>query len=401
MKSLRNTLIYIEKESRNNMRVLHVCICGPFTDGFEYQDNILPRKHKEEGHYVKIITTTDTFNSKNKLGQAPMGEYSTKNSITYLRLPWAKTRVFKYMRYVPDLYHSICDSNPDIIFVHGVQFISLRDIYRYVKKHRHVKLYIDNHADYYNSPVKKLHTKILTYWIWGHYARAISKYTEKFWGVTPWRCQYLHEIFGIPKDKIDLLVMGGDDDKINFENQYQIRSEIRKSLHIDENDFLIVTGGKIDRTKNIHLLMQAVAELNNKNIKIVVFGQPDDEMKPIIDELCNSDRIRFIGWIQSDKAYDYFLAADLGFFPGTHSVLWEQACACGLPCVFKEWEGMHHVDVGGNCKFLYNDSVEEIKEMILCIVNDIDKYGAMKKVAIEKGIPTFSYSEIAKRAIGE
>ena len=157
---------------------------------------------------------------------------------------------------------------------------------------------------------------------------------------------------------------------------------------------------KIDRAKNIHFLMRAVSDLNNQNIKLIVFGQPNDEMKPIIQELCKNDSIRFIGWIQADKAYDYFLASDLGFFPGTHSVLWEQACACGLPCVFKNWEGMHHVDVGGNCEFLKNDSAEEIKEMILNIVNDIDKYEAMKKVAVEKGIKTFSYKEIAKRAIG-
>jgi 1,2-diacylglycerol 3-alpha-glucosyltransferase len=382
------------------MNILHICICGPFTDGYEYQDNILPRKHKEAGYSVKIITTTNTFSSDKKISQSASGEYVTKSGIPYLRLGWKKTRMLKYIKYVSGLYQAICDNSPDIIFVHGVQFISLRDVYKYVKKHQNVKLYIDNHADYYNSPVKKLHTKILTYWIWGHYARAIIRYTEKFWGVTPWRCQYLHQIFGIPKDKIDLLVMGGDDDKIDFKNQFQIREDIRIKHNINNNDFLIVTGGKIDRAKNIHFLMQAVSDLNNQNIKLIVFGQPNDEMKPIIQELCKNDSIRFIGWIQADKAYDYFLASDLGFFPGTHSVLWEQACACGLPCVFKNWEGMHHVDVGGNCEFLKNDSAEEIKEMILNIVNDIDKYEAMKKVAVEKGIKTFSYKEIAKRAIG-
>jgi 1,2-diacylglycerol 3-alpha-glucosyltransferase len=382
------------------MRILHICICGPFTDGFEYQDNIIPRKHKEEGHYVKIITTTDTFNSRKILGQAPQGGYSTENGIPYLRLAWPKTRFFKYIRYVPDLYQSICDSNPDIIFVHGVQFFSLRDVYKYAKKHPDVKIYIDNHADYYNSQVKKLRTKILTYWIWGHYARSISKYTEKFWGVTPWRCQYLHEIFGISKDKIDLLVMGGDDDKIDFKNQTQIRKDIRIKHNIDSDAFLIVTGGKIDRAKNIHLLMQAVSELNNQNIKLIVFGQPNDEMKPIIQELSKNDSIRFIGWIQSDKAYDYFLAADLGFFPGTHSVLWEQACACGLPCVFKEWEGTRHVDVGGNCAFLFQDSADEIISVINEIVNDEERYASMKKIAVDNGITTFSYREIARRAIG-
>ena len=58
------------------------------------------------------------------------------------------------------------------------------------------------------------------------------------------------------------------------------------------------------------------------------------------------------------------MASDLCAFPGTHSVLWEQACACGLPGVFRDWEGMHHVDVGGNAVFLKDASAEGIKRLL-------------------------------------
>ena len=145
--------------------------------------------------------------------------------------------------------------------------------------------------------------------------------------------------------------------------------------------------------------MQAVAELNNDNIKLIVFGQPKDDMKEIVEKYSKDKNIFCIGWIESDKAYDYFLASDLAVFPGTHSVLWEQACACGIPGLFKDWEGMRHVDLGGNAEFLYEDSVDEIKEKISEIYNDKEKYARMKKVAEEKGIKTFSYREISKRAI--
>ena len=144
--------------------------------------------------------------------------------------------------------------------------------------------------------------------------------------------------------------------------------------------------------------MQAVVEINRQDVKLVVFGQPNDDMNEQISSLAKHDSIRFVGWIPSDLAYNYFLASDLGIFPGTHSVLWEQACACGLPCLYKDWEGMRHVNVDGNGAFLYEDSVEELKMRIFDLYEDKNKYLSMKAAA-EKCKTEFFYSEIAKRAI--
>lgn len=55
-----------------------------------------------------------------------------------------------------------------------------------------------------------------------------------------------------------------------------------------------------------------------------------------------------------------------------------------FPGLFKDWEGMRHVDLGGNAEFLYEDSVDEIKEKISEIYNDKEKYARMKKVVKKK-----------------
>ena len=54
-----------------------------------------------------------------------------------------------------------------------------------------------------------------------------KKYVSVFWGVTPWRCDYLNKVFGVSKKKIKLLVMGGDDDYIDVVNKDVIRSTFR------------------------------------------------------------------------------------------------------------------------------------------------------------------------------
>ena len=65
----------------------------------------------------------------------------------------------------------------------------------------------------------------------------------------------------------------------------------------------------------------------------------------------------------------------------------------------KNWEGMRHVCVNGNTRFLYKDSVEEIKENLLQILENPQQYQSMKNAA-QACMKNFLYSEIAKRAIG-
>ena len=96
---------------------------------------------------------------------------------------------------------------------------------------------------------------------------------------------------------------------------------------------------------------------------------------------------------------DYYLGADMAIFPGRHSVLWEKAVACGLPCIIKYAEGMQHVDVGGNCVFFKDGSPEGIKNAVLSVISNEEQLNNMSIVAKEKGIMEFSYINIAKKAI--
>jgi 1,2-diacylglycerol 3-alpha-glucosyltransferase len=70
-----------------------------------------------------------------------------------------------------------------------------------------------------NTAIKNLKHIILQRYIFGITARKIVPYVEKFWGVTPMRMEYLRDIYRIPKEKIGLLVMGGDEEKIHRNNR--------------------------------------------------------------------------------------------------------------------------------------------------------------------------------------
>lgn len=382
------------------MRIVHICLACFYIEGWGYQENILPKYHAQAGHDVMVLTSDYMFNSRSEKVVKQERDYVNPHGVHVKVLD--RTRRYGWYSRFGD-FSNVCEEleafRPDVIFVHGGQFVALKDVVSYCRRYKTVKLYIDQHADYYNAPVKTFKQKLVSYWIHGYWIRKASKLAQKVWGVTPWRCQYLHEIYGVPENKIDLLVMGGDDALIPFAQAQQIRIQIRQDLGIGEDDFVVVTGGKIDRAKNIHLLAQAVRELKRENLHLIVFGQPTTDMEETVEKMAADPRCHCVGWVDSAKVYDYFLASDIAAFPGTHSVLWEQVCACGTPALFKEWEGMRHVCVNGNAKLLCLDSVEEIKSNIVHLLDNPSTYNEMREAA-NQCKEAFFYSQIAKRAIG-
>ena len=179
-----------------------------------------------------------------------------------------------------------------------------------------------------------------------------------------------------------------------------VRQAIREKYGIAKDDFLIVTGGKIDRWKRqTLLLMDAVRKITDKKLKLIVFGSVEDEIQAELNQLCDDKRVQFVGWVTPKDTYRYFAAADLVAFPGRHSTLWEEAAAIGIPLLCKDIPGTHHVDLGGNVRFLKEDSTEEIQNVIENLLNNPEEYQQMKKIATEKGKKAFSYREIAKIAI--
>ena len=165
------------------------------------------------------------------------------------------------------------------------------------------------------------------------------------------------------------------------------------------NVMLILSGGKINMKKNIHLLVDAFSEIKNKKIKLIIFGKIDDEVNSLIENKLIDDNIINIGWLDNINIHKYLLSSDLVVFPGKHSVLWEQAVGCGVPGIFKKIKGHEHVDIGGNCLFLQKNDKNEIRDLILKIFENKELYEKMKKISMTKGIQTFSYFKIAERSI--
>lgn len=383
------------------MKILHIVLSCFYVEGLGYQENLLPKYHKLLGNDVTILTSDFPNSHLGDPKYAGLRDYINDDAVHVIKLERKELRVFgkelHLDRYL-GVYEAIDRIGPDVIFLHGLTSAADVPIAKYLRKHKNVVAYADQHADYNNSPIRTVKQRAFYRLIWRPVIRRLRKPVKKFWGTTPWRCQYMREVYHLPAEKIGLLVMGADNRKIDFAHQAAIRARIRAELGIAEDAFVVISGGKIDRAKNIHLLMQAVKKLNDDRIDLIVFGNVTEDLRDETDVLSSDAHIRNIGWLKADAVYDYFLAADLAFFPGTHSVLWEQACGCGIPCVFKKWEGMQHVSDGGSAMFMEDVSEEAIAAILRDLVADRERYRKMKRRAMAFK-NEFFYEEIAKKAI--
>lgn len=383
-----------------NKKIVHLSLDSVFTDGWSYQDQLLTKYHKKMGLEVTDITSHWIYDDKGNLTWDNRDEYVNEDGVKVVRLNIIGKEQFdrKFKRF-QGLYEVLEREKPDILFMHGVNFADSPVVVKYLKAHPEVVAYGDNHGDYSNSATNWVSKNILHKVIWRHYARKLIPYTKKFYGVMPSRVDFIRDLYGIPSDKLDLLVMGVDDDEVSKALSPETRRDIRKQYNIAEDDILIITGGKIDIPKKQTVtLMKAVNNLPNPKVKLIVFGSVVDELKDAVAAEC-SDRCQYIGWIDSSKTLQYYGASDLVVFPGRHSVFWEQVVGIGKPMICKYWDGTTHVDLGGNIKFLYEDTEQELTETINSVINNPEEYNKMKEIAETKGMKYFAYSQIAKKSL--
>ncbi len=385
------------------MRITHLCLGCFFPDGYSYQENMLPKFHALQGHEVSVIASLQTFDKNGKITYMEgASSYRNENEIPVTRLDYKKPKkIYRKMKRFIGTYDAIKKADPEILFIHGCQFMDMDIVVKYIKYHPNVKVFVDNHADFSNSASNWLSLHILHGLIWKRCAHLILPYATKFYGVLPARVDFLKNIYSLPDKKVELLVMGADDSKVQEALKPEVREKVREQYGINKDDFLIMTGGKIDMAKQqTLLLMKAVNQINSPKVKLIVFGSVVPELKDKVNQAC-SEVVKYIGWINSEDTYKYYSAADLVVFPGRHSVFWEQVAGLGIPMICKFWKGTTHVDVGGNVKFLKEDSADEIYNMLKNLIENREVYEIMKNVAVEKGMSVFSYSKIAERSIQE
>ena len=384
------------------MRVTHLCLGCFFPDGYSYQENMLPKYHKQLGHDVNVIASLQTYDKDGHLTYVKKAtSYINEHGVSVRRLEYKKPiSVFKKLKRYVGTYEALEKADPEVLFIHGSQFMDVDVVVKYKKRHPELKIYVDNHADFRNSGKGFLSKNLMHKIVWRYMAHKLLPYSEKFYGVLPARVDFLRDVYKIPRENIELLCIGADDEFVEKYSSIDGRNRTRSKLGYSDGDKVIITGGKINANRpEVINLMHAIAECEENNIKLLVFGVVDSAFKTEFDQLLKNVKIKYIGWLSPEQTYEYIAASDLVVFPGLHSVMWEQAVAQGIPCAFRAIPGFSHVDIGGNAVFLDDVSVEGMKTVVIGLLGNHNKYREMLTAAQSEKRNRFLYSQIAEKSI--
>jgi len=317
------------------MRLL--MICDFFHEDFEYQENLLARYYQKAGY--KIIIVASTFTSvfeyyANNYKRVKGSEVQSKYGYCLIRKPYA-INIFNKIRKLKDLDRILGIYKPDMIYVHGTLLNLGPSIQYKIQSGEKCILIYDFHGDYSNSASNWISLYVLHGLIFRRILKRYLSAIDRFFYVTPNGGKFLKNVYKVPEGKISLLPLGADMDRIREIKMKNYRSKIRDALGIMEDDFVVFTGGRISRVKKTHMVIQAVASMENSSIHLIIIGDCEDSSyrKELMDISGNESRIHHIGWLKGDSIYHYMSACDIAVFPASQSVLWQQSIGFGMPLI--------------------------------------------------------------------
>ena len=151
--------------------------------------------------------------------------------------------------------------------------------------------------------------------------------------------EVLLRLFKIQNAKIRLIPLGADSELFKFNNESRIT--MRNLLGLTAKDFVVVYSGKIIQSKEINLLLEAIAPIikQNNKVKVLIVGNGDfsyiNHLKKISLDLQILDNIIFHDQVHRNKLAEFYSASDVAVWPGSVSISILEAASVSLPVIVK------------------------------------------------------------------
>ncbi len=211
-----------------------------------------------------------------------------------------------------------------------------------------------------------------------------SSKVKKIISVSSFIKEKIKEILHRSENTIEVIPNGIDIARFNPGIKRIYKSDIMKKHNLKDSDFIILFVGYYHLRKGLHLLIQAMSLIKNKNAKVLVVGDDDFGKKyihSIIREHGLENRIIYAG--DQPEVYRYFSVGNLLALPTLYEPFGNvvlEAMACGLPAIVSKLAGVSDLIEDGKNGFLINDPANT-KEIALKIQTIMDNKNRYKQIA--------------------
>lgn len=383
-------------------------LCDFYNESLEYQENLLVKYYVKHGHAVTVVTSTydsvfDYYADRHDNSRPSRTFEHGGAKIVKLRYRY---NIINRLRAFQPLDTLLEEEAPDLIFVHDIM-LNLPDCVRYLRRHPGCRMILDYHADYSNSGKNALSRKVLhgvcRKWVLDR----ARPYLSRIFPIVPASATFLHEIYKIPLEDMELLPLGADTDLAATVRGSGAGSALRRKFRIGDDDTVIFTGGKLAPAKKTELLFEAAGQLQLSSLHIVVAGKADSEHGAYEQELRRraalTPRVHMLGWLNAEDIYRHLDMADLAVFPASQSILWQQAIAMGLPLVVGDTghQDISYLNTERNIVILGRDDIrpDRLAQEVSSLISDRERMRGMAQGAMRVADAQLNWDRLVHRTL--
>ena len=342
------------------MKILHISL--HYIDGWGYQDNLLPLYQVDAGHDVVVAADWEHLPAGQRKSIEEKGDRYPDDGVMVRRFHTSLCTSDSALC-CQGLMKILEEESPDLVFHHGIHFPTLLVASRYRRRHPDSVLMADSHADPFNVSRNRIWRKFYSEGLLRLLVRKTRKQVDRYYGVTPLRCEFLETEFRVPKEKIALLPLAGDS-RFLQEIPENI-AEIRATYSIPDRAFLLVTGGRMGRSKGTDRVIDAWQRLRERfpDMELLLFGSLEPGFQV-------PEGVHLLGWCDRVTTCAVLKMADVAVWPLFHTTLVEDALVYGTPVIVKDSGNVSHHKAAGVCVTLETGDTGEIVDAVRTILEE-------------------------------
>lgn len=340
----------------------------PYISGLVTSEVMLKKALEKMGHEVYVITANlETFHY----------EYDEKEKV--LRIPGIPTGIY--------------DSR--LTSIYPIKAINKIKSWKLEVIHSQTEFAIGSFArlfaKQFNIPI--VHTYHTMYEDYVHYitkghfnksSKKIVEYLTKFYCdktitelIVPTKKAYdlFKEKYNVQRN-IHIIPTGIEIDRFYKENINNKKlSELKRKYNIKKNDFTLIFVGRIAEEKNVPFIIDVMANLKNKNAKLIIIGDGPDKEK--YEKYANekTDNVIFTGKVPWEEVPIYYSLGSVFISASkteTQGLTIIEAMASSLPALCIDDESFSGTVIGDLNGYLFKDK-EECQRQIELLINDRKK----------------------------
>jgi glycosyltransferase involved in cell wall biosynthesis len=176
---------------------------------------------------------------------------------------------------------------------------------------------------------------------------------------------------------------------------------IRDKLGFSTDQFILLFVGRIHRKKGIHLIIEAMKRIDNKNIRLLLVGSKEDTGYVSLLEKISKEVEGKLIWhdtVSVNEVWDYYSSSTLFVLPShdeNFGMVVVEAMSCGLPVLISKNVGIWREIQSDEAGVIVNQDADEIAEAIKKLADDPELLERMRNNAKKSAEKRYDINKVA------